>query len=218
MKKKLSILVNESLDEGLEKLLSTEFDVEVINLKAYQKKGSSYNAVVYGEEESGDINPDYYGENPGKFTEIQGWEKYEDLRSNLPFGRTFLKIGIGNGAQYLNIRNGGSLIQHVEGHKEPHEVTFNNGNRATVESNHHQMMFPYMLDDKSYKILATSTYFKSNTYLNGRNEETTLPKNFLEPEMILFPNSKDLASQSNPVNGSKEYQQFFLREISKLLK
>jgi len=218
MKKKLSILVNESLDQGLEKLLSTEFDVEVVNLKAYQKKNEAYNVVIFGEEESGDIHPDYYGENPSKFTEIQAWDKYEYLRSNLRFGRTCLKIGIGNGAQYLNIRNGGSLVQHVEGHKESHEVTLNNGNRAIVESDHHQMMFPYMLDDKAYNLLATSTYFKSNTYLNGRNEETTLPKDFLEPEMILFPKTKDLVSQSNPVNGSKEYQRFFLREISKLLK
>src|SRR5690606_2466705 len=97
------------------------------------------------------------------------------------------KIGIGNGAHYITILSGGSLIQHVEGHKAAHQVVFNGLYRGCLApSDHHQMMFPFDIPKEKYKILAHSKYFQSPTYLNGKNEERDIPENFVEPEIVEY--------------------------------
>lgn len=53
------------------------------------------------------------------------------------------KLGIGRGAHFLNIMNGGSAWQRVSGHHVPHSTTcLLTGNVATLASNHHQLMLP----------------------------------------------------------------------------
>lgn len=54
-------------------------------------------------------------------------------------------VGICRGAQFLNVMNGGSLYQHVDGHAtgQGHEVVdVESGESFHVSSTHHQMMIP----------------------------------------------------------------------------
>ena len=75
--------------------------------------------------------------------------------------------------------SGGKLIQHVTGHNTTHNIEFVSHFRnleLPITSSHHQMMFPYNMNSENYKIIAQSSYFKSNTYLDGNDKEIELPK------------------------------------------
>ena len=77
-------------------------------------------------------------------------------------------------------------------------MILNNKLRYTITSSHHQMLYPFDLHEKDYKLIAYSEYFQSNTYLNGDNEEIELVKNFLEPEIVYYKNSNALCIQGHP--------------------
>jgi hypothetical protein len=106
--------------------------------------------------------------------------------------------------------SGGKLIQHVNGHSGNHTIHFKDSikeyyqlnNRLyeyEITSTHHQMMFPYNIrNKKDYEILAWSSKFRSKTYLNGKNEEISLPENFVEPEIIYYPETYSLCIQGHP--------------------
>jgi gamma-glutamyl-gamma-aminobutyrate hydrolase PuuD len=145
-----------------------------------------------------DVSPDFYGQGVGKFTTFN--KKRDDLEysnfNNVFYGTP--KLGICRGAQFLTVVNGGKLIQHVTNHNTDHNISINNSLEIPITSSHHQMMFPYDLPKEQYELIAHSTYFKSNTYLDGNNEEIKLPKGFLEPEIVYYPNSNSLCIQGHP--------------------
>jgi len=155
-----------------------------------------------------DVNPEFYHEKKGKYTHIS--DVRDELENQMySLFSTCKKLGICRGAQFLTVRKGGSLIQHVEGHGESHSITIdnsflndngkfyyidnNNGHGDTKKDNlsklmmtssHHQMMFPY--SSRSYSIVAWSSKFLSGVYLDGENQEKSLPDNFVEPEIVLY--------------------------------
>jgi len=153
-----------------------------------------------------DVNPLYYGDVVGKFTHIN--EKRDILEFNLlhpkripsSIIRRIPKLGICRGAQLLTVYNGGRLIQHVEGHKNNDQLIeiSKNGFIIKVSSDHHQMMFPFNLNEEHYELIGYSKNFQSSTYLNGDNQEIELPKNFLEPEIVYYPAKNSLCIQSHP--------------------
>ena len=113
------------------------------------------------------------------------------------------KVTITKLAQFLTVMNGGKLVQHVENHNNcTHPIYLTNGDYAgislNIPSDHHQMMFPYNLPEKKYQILGHSKFFRSGVYLNGNNENIELPKEFLEPEIVYYPNTNSLAIQAHP--------------------
>ena len=60
------------------------------------------------------------------------------------------------------------------------------------------MMYPFSMNPEKYNLIGWSTYYNSNVYLNGNNEQIEVPTNFLEPEIVEFKHSKSLAIQSHP--------------------
>ena len=113
------------------------------------------------------------------------------------------KVTITKLAQFLTVGSGGKLIQHVEGHRNCVDnitISENFSSNRTIEipSDHHQMMYPYNLPKDSYEIIGHSTYFKSDTYLNGDNENIELPNDFLEAEIVFYQKTNSLAIQSHP--------------------
>lgn len=164
-------------------------------------KDTRLNLIVFTGGE--DVSPSMYGENTGKYTHTNAKrdQKESDDYHSIYYGTP--RLGICRGAQFLTVMNGGKLIQHVEGHKGCLDTieTYVPGSGKyviKVPSDHHQMMFPYNLSKDRYEILGHSEYFKSNTYLNGDNQEIELPDNFLEPEIIYYPQHNSLAIQSHP--------------------
>jgi hypothetical protein len=114
------------------------------------------------------------------------------------------KVTITKLAQFLTVLSGGKLIQHVTGHAvgSTHGITFREGRYqgATMQitSTHHQMMFPYKMRDEDYSIIAVSSFYMSNTYLDGRNEENELPDDFEECEIVFYPKTNSLCIQGHP--------------------
>lgn len=90
-----------------------------------------------------DVSPMLYGEVRGPYTDIdlarderEANIYYENL-GNRPM------VGICRGGQFLNVMNGGKLIQHVRGHTRDHMMRdLTSGLEIRVTSTHHQMMIP----------------------------------------------------------------------------
>lgn len=144
-----------------------------------------------------DVNPDFYIEPKGKYTSIN---KERDAKEQKMFNnfKGVPKLGICRGSQFLTVMNGGELVQHVNNHTTSHEISVSGMGTFQITSTHHQMMFPFNLPKDKYELIGWSTYFRSNTYLNGWNTEKELPKDFLEPEIVFYPKTNSLCIQGHP--------------------
>tara|TARA_R110000822_G_scaffold302649_2_gene426977 strand:+ start:25877 stop:26587 length:711 start_codon:yes stop_codon:yes gene_type:complete len=152
-----------------------------------------------------DVTPEMYGERKGSHTHVNAQRDDLEIKMVNKYSKK-PKLGVCRGAQFLTVRAGGTLIQHVEGHNtgvhpiqthefapEGHFISY------PMSSSHHQMMFPDRISNKeSYKLLAWSKFFNSNTYLNGDGNEIILPDDFLEPEIVHYPGINALAIQGHP--------------------
>ena len=167
-----------------------------------------------------DVNPAHYNENIGKYTHINSNRDKKEIDTFYRFkGKSFL-LGICRGNQLLTILSGGKLIQHVEGHCRDHSMVLNNSLKYNITSSHHQMIYPFDLNEKDYELIAYSEYFQSNTYLNGDNEEIELSNNFLEPEIVYYKKTNALCIQGHPEwnHCEKRTSQMCLNLIDKYLK
>lgn len=202
-KKKITVLVNKSAGhESCVEFLSKRFDVSVFDCKD-DLSGVKVDLILFTGGE--DVDPAYYNESKGKYTSIsQRRDSTEsDYMYNRPGFYNIPKLGICRGAQFLTVLSGGKLVQHVNGHglsgTHPLDIKYLGSScEFEITSTHHQMMFPYNLPKDSYEILATSSYFLSDTYLDGLNSEKELPKNFEECEIVFYPKSKSLCIQGHP--------------------
>lgn len=184
-----------------------------------------------------DVSPDLYGEPIGMATSINQQRDIDEsdlfeLLWNKP------KLGICRGSQFLTVKSGGRLIQHVENHTHDHYIDVNNiefikytkkkedyipssniDRTLTITSTHHQMMFPYNLKKNNYTIIGWSKKYRSNVYLDGNNKQIDVPENFLEPEIVYYNTTNSLCIQGHPEYGHcpEETQKYCLSLIKKLL-
>lgn len=209
-KKEINILVDCGFNDYYLKYLNTNFKVKNVFTLSDVTTGKitstkDIDLVVF--TGGADVNPSLYREDIGKYTSIS---EQRDKENNTMFSQfnNVPKLGICRGAQYLTVKSGGKLIQHVEGHGKDHEIEIidKNGKIRTffMTSTHHQMMFPYNMNEKNYKILGWSKVYNSNVYLNGNNEQIELPDDFLEPEIVFYPNTRSLCIQGHPEYGNCE--------------
>lgn len=163
-----------------------------------------------------DVNPKYYVENKGKYTSINKERDEFEFRVLDLLKNSIPKLGICRGAQLLTVYSGNTLIQHVAGHTSEHEIEFFNGYVDKITSTHHQMMYP---NNSNNLLLAWSNHFRSNTYLNGNNEEIKLPISFLEPEIVYYPSTNSLCIQGHPEfeTCSKTTSNYCLKMVNNLL-
>ena len=145
-----------------------------------------------------DVNPEQYCERVGKFTNINKSRDNKEIETFNKFRNHSFLLGVCRGSQLLTVLNGAKLIQHVEGHCRDHSMIVRNNLKYNITSSHHQMLYPFDLNEKDYELIAYSEYFQSKTYLNGDNEEIELPKNFLEPEIVYYKNTNSLCIQGHP--------------------
>jgi GMP synthase-like glutamine amidotransferase len=144
-----------------------------------------------------DVNPDFYSENKGKYTHIdKNRDAFEIKAYNWLSNGVNHKLGICRGSQFLTVLSGGKLIQHVEGHNGSHNVRMSSGKNIIMTSDHHQMLYPF--DVPKYNLLGWSERFLSPTYLNGNNQECELANDFLETEIVYYPNTRSLCIQGHP--------------------
>lgn len=155
-----------------------------------------------------DVSPLLYGDTVHPSThynvtrdENEEKDYWEALSLQLPM------LGICRGAQFLTVMNGGKLIQNVDNHGKMHKIFFANYKEGVepltpyfVNSTHHQMMYPYNLDPRKYKLIAfadnqASKYEVGLNHKDLFNFKNLKPK---EPEIVFYPESRCLAIQYHP--------------------
>lgn len=175
--------------------LNEKFEVTVHKI-ADVKNPKDVDLVLFTGGE--DVNPVYYNEKVGKYTHFNDKRDQKEMDTFYKFKKHSFLLGICRGSQLLTTLSGAKLIQHVEGHCKDHSMIMRGSVRYNITSSHHQMLYPFDLNEKDYELIAYSEYFQSKTYLNGDNEEIELPKNFLEPEIVYYKNTNALCIQGHP--------------------
>lgn len=145
-----------------------------------------------------DVTPSLYNaqQHPTTYSNIQ-----RDLEEKAVFEKVKpnqLCIGICRGSQLLCCLNGGKLIQNVNNHAlfGTHPIiSMHHSDEWEITSTHHQMQYPFNLEDSQYEIL----YFaprRSFYYEGGSIDEPPV-----EPEIVLYKvegKPKCLAIQGHP--------------------
>lgn len=157
-----------------------------------------------------DVSPSYYGEEKGRFTGHPDIERdyYEREIYNRAIALNLRMLGICRGAQFLNVMNGGKLVQHCTNHAMgrymKHPIATYDGEIIEVTSTHHQMMIP----KGKYDLLGWA-HGLSTKYFNGDDEEIEPFKceaGPMEPEIVWYPDTRSLCIQGHPEYMTSEDQ------------
>ena len=188
MSKQLKIL---SLGWGLNHLMSRYG--EVFNDPQLLDQDGAVDLVVF--PGGPDVPPSAYGErtHPKTSYSQERYDTFEKVYAAAKAkGTKFL--GICGGAQYLCVKAGGKLIQHLDNHGiwSTHPAKSIIGD-VTVNSTHHQMMLP---GDTKHVLLAWAEGL-SDTHQDGDQKEVKVDK---EVEAVFFPEVNHLCIQWHPEN------------------
>lgn len=149
-----------------------------------------------------DVWPELYGENAGRQTYFsKERDHYEGVRFEAALKAGIPMVGVCRGSQFLCVKSGGKLVQHVTNHAGAmHTVTTNDGRTITVNSSHHQMQLP----GKDAVPLAWAEPKLSRCYLNGDDDERDDVDR--EYEVVYYPNIKAVGMQYHPewIRGSRD--------------
>jgi len=227
MKRKLVVLINDA-EPAAQYLdfLKIDFDVEVVNNSSILKGDPipSIDLMLFTGGE--DVDPAIYGEKIGKHTAINQERDIVESKMFRRMNAKVPKLGICRGAQFVTVMSGGKLIQHVDNHGigGTHPITFNHflnpGKRIAMTSTHHQMMYPFNMNEKDYILCAHSTNHLSPRYWNGNDRNIDIHDDFLEPEIVFYPKTNSLAIQGHPESGvmTEDDKKLILNYISVVLK
>ena len=222
--RKLVVGVSDGFDNSYKALLSKLGDITIVSFADLRKNPIDNSIDLLLFTGGADVNPAYYQENKGAHTFV---DKKRDELEAIIFEKYYRvpKLGICRGSQFLTALSGGKLIQHVVNHTSSHLATVklnandNNHYRINVTSTHHQMLYPFNLNKKRYVLIGWSTKFLSDVYLDGDNNQKELVSDFLEPEIVYYPDTKSLAIQGHPEfdSASAEFKDVTIRLIKKYL-
>lgn len=160
-----------------------------------------------------DIHPSLYGEESihpwTSFSKERDKEDVKVYKKAKDLGKFIL--GICRGAQFLTAMAGGKVVQHVYNHAGPnHEILFSDGEVCEITSTHHQMCWPFLMDEKDYELVAHSVdlmskryHFNEKEYLEESDSTSKKlrmygVKEIKEPEVIYFNKENSLAIQGHP--------------------
>lgn len=156
--------------------------------------GSDIDPARYGEENEGSSVSDY-----SRSRDEFEFGVYRRLR-----GLKIPKAGICRGGQLFNIANGGSMVQHIDGHVgSNHEVFLYDSSESIGKFNscHHQMMIPTIDAEMiAYSLLPKTIEVGSSCTR-------------LCPEVLYYEKSKDLCFQAHPEWGHSNTTEHFFTYI-----
>lgn len=136
-----------------------------------------------------DVSPSFYGhKNLSSYvnSERDIMEKKLFVENSDP---SILKVGICRGAQFLNVMNGGTLVQDLKNHTREHNVYTKTGS-FVISSTHHQMMVP----TKEAVIIATTPKMGVKYVYDGNPKD--LPNEDIE--IVYYPQTNSLCIQGHP--------------------
>lgn len=145
-----------------------------------------------------DVDPSLYDcrRHPTTYSNI-----HRDLEEKAIFEKVRpdqLCLGICRGSQFLCVMNGGLLIQNVSRHatRGTHPIYgMSRSDEWEITSTHHQMQYPFNLDESQYEIL----YYSKRRSEFYEGDKIDYPP--CEPEIVLYTNEgkpKCLAIQGHP--------------------
>lgn len=154
-----------------------------------------------------DVDPSMYGvkRHPQTYSNLQRdlYEKemFEKINPNQ------FVVSICRGAQFCCIMNGGKLVQHCTGHGIFGTHSILCGDMVyEITSTHHQMQYPFNLNDEDYTLIGISYTRKSLSYEgDGIDAINIVYKG--EPEIVLYHKKgmpRCLAIQGHPEYMRKE--------------
>lgn len=148
-----------------------------------------------------DVTPSLYGckKHPTTYSnptrDLAEKEVFNKIKENQ------VALGICRGSQLLCVMNGGLLVQDVSGHAIGRTHAITDGDVAyEITSTHHQMQYPYNLNEKDYKVLFRSYQSNSDRYEGDKIEVKEILAGG-EPEIVLYHKQgfpKCLAVQGHP--------------------
>lgn len=229
-KRSINLLISDDYNDDYIKFLKLIYVIKNVTifskfLKDYKKGHNQVNHNLLLFTGGSDISPKLYGENDINPLTVIDEERdaLEKSIFDIYNGSGIPMLGICRGAQFLTVMMGGSLIQHVDNHDKPHLISCKVVKNKIIDfkmtSTHHQMMNPYNINSNRWDLISWSTHFKSNRYLNGKNEQIKLPELFLEPEIVRFRRDNILCIQGHPEHDDcdKKTKDFIIRLIKSTL-
>lgn len=168
------------------------------NVQLVEKLEDAQLVVFTGGE---DVTPSLYGCKKHRTT-------YSNLKRDQDEQAIFNKIdpkkqvclGICRGSQFLCVMNGGKLVQNVSSHATGFTHGITDGNRIyQITSTHHQMQYPFNLEEEDYELLFISHGGGSDFYEGDGIDPYAVSGR--EPEIVLYHKKnlpKCLAVQGHP--------------------
>lgn len=155
------------------------------------------------------VSPFLYGQKRSKLGRQANYKlDMKESRLFRSFDPDTVKIGFGRGAEFLNVMNGGSLYQKVDGHYGGYhsvrvfydeELGYVKGKRLFMtRTNHYEMMIPSkVLPCMTIASAAQSTFkYVENT----RVDIEMKPDSYVDPEMLYYYDSNSLCIQPDIPN------------------
>lgn len=178
--------------------------------------GGSPDLVVF--TGGADVTPALYGDHKHQQTFNQP-DRDEQEGNVFDFCRyhAIPMVGICRGAQFLNVKSGGRMYQHVEKHAvyAGHSITdVESGEVVHVSSTHHQMMMP----GAGAVLVATAALGGSREWYDGQHFKRDVSKEDIE--VVFYPETKCLCFQPHPEFDYPEYEgmkDYFRRLLNKYL-
>lgn len=147
-----------------------------------------------------DVTPAWYGEEPGPktfYNPIRD-KKERDIFVNCEM-MSIPMVGICRGGQFLNVMNGGKMLQHVQGHTKSHMMQDIYDQWALVSSTHHQMMIrhPSGLQVAWAMEGCSKQAFVGNQYIEVEED--------IDTEVVYYASTNSLCFQPHPEFTGAEY-------------
>lgn len=164
-----------------------------------------------------DINPRLYGHATCVRTYTNNFRDHlEKQIYDSALEQSIPMIGVCRGLQWLNVMNGGLMIQHVDNHamRGLHKTRSYRQTNFAANSLHHQMVYPH----KSTYIVAVAAKKQSPVYHYDGNKRW--PKGPVqEVESCFFPNSNSFGVQWHPemMDHKDAARKFFIEHVGLLL-
>lgn len=159
-----------------------------------------------------DVDPKLYGH--GRIAEThhdpaRDERDMEVYNEALKLGKPM--VGICRGGQFLNVMNGGYMLQHVDNHGVDHKVyDIERSKYVLCTSTHHQMMVPLKPEGRVLGIVPQSRC-SQKVLSNSSNSRINMTKHHMgaDTEVVWYKKTKSLCFQPHPEYNVSECREWF---------